>query len=509
MSVNSQYIKDLYYGGVDYADRNALLKAWYADMQAAVPPNEIPYAPSVPDITTTILPYEGGPKWELIKLLIDESGETVSWLAQDYSFHFASPTYFFGITYGSDEWDINAPIFPGYSTDDYDDLFKTTMFTRAIERAKARNPESTYKLELRATDLIMADGKVAGVKATYRDGTTYEIYGKTVILATGGFIGDYDMKMRYYGANLKTEAVDTDRGDGIRMALAQGAGTYNIDMPGEVHIAQIKNIIQGPVLTNDQKVVLTNLLFRADGLVVGLHNTSLYNLAGKRFSNESLGTGGMLGGIALDNWMVGGYFASIVSNDVLASIKTSGMKFSSDAGTPDWALKMFLRQGVYTPDTPVPALDTILSIGEDYGNVVRASTLAELAEKLGISGEVLAATVAEYNTSVDTTTDGSFGKNAAYLTTKVTADPVAAGGYTAILGAGYYYGSSGGLDVDEDMQVLNTSRQKIPGLYATGQDSMGVLLNQKKAYRGGTAQAWAITSGRLAGAAAAAEAALP
>jgi succinate dehydrogenase/fumarate reductase flavoprotein subunit len=86
---------------------------------------------------------------------------------------------------------------------------------------------------------------------------------------------------------------------------------------------------------------------------------------------------------------------------------------------------------------------------------------------------------------------------------------VAAGGYTAILGAGYFYGSAGGLDVDEYMQVLNTSRQKIPGLYVAGQDSMGVLLNKNKAYYGGSAQNWAITSGRLAGANAAAAAKAP
>jgi hypothetical protein len=514
-AVNSQYIKDLYYGGADYGDRDALLKAWYADMEADVPDNEIPNAPSVPAVTIKTPAYKDGPKWQLIKLLIDESGETVTWLARDYNFHFAPPDFGTGTAYGSEEWDPIGigpfgPTRPGYSTDDHDDLFKTTMFTRAIEKAKARNPENGYKLELRATDLIMDNGKVAGVKAVYRDGTTYEIYGKTVILATGGYIANRDMKMEYYHSNFKTETVDTNRGDGIRMALAQGAAPYNIDMPGEVHIAQVKNIIQGSALTDNQKAVLTTLLLRPDGMAVGLHNMPQYglSLAGKRFANEALGMNGMLGGIALDNWMVGGYFASIISDDVLESIKNNGMRFSPDAGTPDWALKMFLRQGNYTPNTPVPTLDTILSVGEKYGNVVRASTLEGLAEKLGISGDVLRATVTEYNTFVDGTADTRYDKSSVpgpsgavnYYTTKVTVNQASAGGYTAILGAGYYYGSSGGLDVDEDIQVLNTSKQKIPGLYAVGLDSMGVLLNQKKAYRGGSAQSWAITSGRLAGA---------
>jgi uncharacterized protein with FMN-binding domain len=527
MAVNSEYIKNLYTNGADYGDRDALLKEWYADMEADVPANEIPNIQfaggdplyPVPDVTTRTQPYSGGPKWEMVKQFIDESGATVSWLAQNYDFHFERPSglvypqYNFVTNYGSDEWNPGGtgpfgPVAPGYTSDDSEDLFKTIMFTRAIERAKIRNPENSYKLELRATDLIMtADGKVAGVKAAYRDGTTYEVYGKTVILATGGFIGNYDMKMEYFNSNLRTEAVDTERGDGIRMALAQRAGTYNIDMPAMVHLTQVKNIIQTDVLTSDQKAVLTALLLRGDGLVVGLYDTPKYgfNLAGKRFANEANMTG-----VAFDNWKVGGYFASIISDDTLANIKTAGMPFAA-------TMLPFLIQGNYSPNTPVPTLDTILSIGEQSGNVVRASTLEELAAKLGIEGkaDVLKNTITEYNTFVDGTAQdtqydksnvpGFFGPPANYLTTKVTPN---AGGYTAILGAGYYYGTTGGLDIDGDMQVLDTNKQKIPGLYAVGQDSMGGLFNAKKAYvgYGAAAQGWAITSGRLAGAAAAAAA---
>ena len=42
MAINSEYIKNLYTGGADYADRDALLKEWYADMEAEVPAGEVP-----------------------------------------------------------------------------------------------------------------------------------------------------------------------------------------------------------------------------------------------------------------------------------------------------------------------------------------------------------------------------------------------------------------------------------------------------------------------------------
>jgi hypothetical protein len=521
MAINSEYIKRTYTSGADYTNRNALLKEWYADMEADVPADEIPVVDSSftsppPEVTKKTPQYQGGPKWEMIKQLIDESGKTVTWLAEDYSFHFAPPSglaypqYNIVTNYGGEQWNSGTN---SYESDDSNDLYKTTMFTKAILTAKALNPKNGYKLELRATELIMSEGKVAGVKAVYRDGTTYEVYGNAVILATGGFIGNSDMKNQYYGSDLREEAVHTDRGDGIKMALNAGAGAYNIDMPAMVHIAQVKNIIQTPIDNSfNNNAILTNLLLKGDSLVVGLKNggyDGVGDLRGKRFSNEG---SAMMGGIAFENWKVGGYFASIYSDDVLAKYNTDGIPFA--------ATVMFLGQGAYTPGTAVPNLDKILDAGVERGNVVRAANLADLARDLGIpdQADTLKETIVQYNKYVRTeTTDPEYDKSFTldfssfsfvdFFVTEI--DPESTTGYTAILGAGYYYGTTGGVDIDGDMQVLNTSKQKIPGLYAVGQDSMGVLFNANKAYvgYGAAAQGWAITSGRLAGAAAAAAAA--
>jgi len=76
-----------------------------------------------------------------------------------------------------------------------------------------------------------------------------------------------------------------------------------------------------------------------------------------------------------------------------------------------------------------------------------------------------------------------------------------------VIGSGYFYVSCGVLDVDANMNVLRTDGTAIENLYAVGQDSMGVLFTNKDAYvtYGGAAQGWVITSGRLAGANAAAK----
>jgi hypothetical protein len=92
----------------------------------------------LPQIGAGTAPYAGGPKASIIKNLIDESGPTVGWLAQNYNFHFQRPSglafaqYNIVTNYGSEEWNTGSN---GYDSDDGQDLYKTTMFTRAVEKA--------------------------------------------------------------------------------------------------------------------------------------------------------------------------------------------------------------------------------------------------------------------------------------------------------------------------------------------------------------------------------------
>jgi succinate dehydrogenase/fumarate reductase flavoprotein subunit/uncharacterized protein with FMN-binding domain len=530
LATNSQYIKT-FYGIGDYADEDALLRQWYADMGAKMDADaasqaeasrlattdNITYTPvfgpgpvtlPVPPITSAnyVAEYAGGPKWRIIKKLVEESGETVDWLGQDYGFHFNRPSglsfpqYQIVINYGGERWENGA-----YNYDGFGNEYKTTMFTRAMDTAKARNSKNAYKLELRATDILKdTSEKIIGVKATYRDGTIYEVYGKTVILATGGFIGDPSMKNQYYGSNIKSEAVDTERGDGIKMGLAAGAAPYNVDMPAVTHIAHVKNIVRDelfsdPVKDARYKSTITALLLRGDGLVVGLKkgppwSHGEFDYTGKRFSNEAPALFA-LDGLDFQNWMVGGSFAAIISNDDIQRIKTNGIVDPRD--TIFW----MTQNQVPGPGQAIGDIDDIIAKGKKKGNVVQAATLDDLAAALGVNAQTLKDSVNRYNGFVDAGLDGDYGKQAPYLVTKVTADATVAGGYTAILGEGYYYCTTGGLDVDEYARALNGNKQVIPGLYVTGNDSGGVLYNRKKAYvgYGAAAQGWAVTSGRFAG----------
>ena len=91
--------------------------------------------------------------------------------------------------------------------------------------------------------------------------------------------------------------------------------------------------------------------------------------------------------------------------------------------------------------------------------------------------------------------DEEFGKDAKYL------KPVTGAPYYGIVGSSWCYSTCGGLDVNEQFQVLREDGQPFEGLYAVGTDSMGVLFSETKAYvtYGGGAMGYAFTSGRLVG----------
>jgi hypothetical protein len=250
-------------------------------------------------------------------------------------------------------------------------------------------------------------------------------------------------------------------------------------MPGAVHIAQVVNIIRSDRadgLSLDDRAVLSGLLQKADSFVVG-------DSTGRRFTSEASPFG-----LAFDNWKVGGYFYSIYSQADLDGIKAKGFAVPFS--------QMFLGQGAVAAGTPIANLDKILQVGEATGNVVRADSLEALADKLGIPADAFLDEVSKYNSYADGSASDPFGKDKSLI------KPISSTGpYVAILGAGYYYGTCGGLNIDVDMQVLDVNGSVIPGLYATGQESSGVLFSPEQAYvtYGGAAQGWAITSGRLAG----------
>ena len=121
--------------------------------------------------------------------------------------------------------------------------------------------------------------------------------------------------------------------------------------------------------------------------------------------------------------------------------------------------------------------------------VAKSDTVAGLASRLGIDPAALTATVERYNSFVASGRDEDFGR--ATMQAKLENGP-----FYAVQTYIYTMSSMGGLKVNGDFQVLGTSGEPIPGLFAAGMTAGGV---HGERMGSGNGLGWGITSGRLAG----------
>ncbi len=392
---------------------------------------------------------ENDAKGDLVRLFIDESGETFGWLEDNYDFAFMDTMMAF---YDSHQW----PLWTMY----YDSTMtsKDLAYNNSMEQAKAMNEKNDYMTELTATDLLVDEnGTVIGVEAEYYDGTTYEIYGDSVILAAGGYIGNAEMTTEYTGYVWNTKGMTQCDGFSIREGLELGGALYNEDVAVEDHIAQLDPIIRSDDYSNDDKGILTSLVLDL--------NYQMIDSEGESFDGNYNGLG-----IAFNAWEAGTNYYVLINEEEYNSIKTEGL-ISFNA-------PMFFNQGgTYEEGTPVENLDDIIAMGQEFGNVIIADSLEDLESQLGMDINL---------EDVHGQTEGKI---------------------YCIKGAAYVYSTCGGLDVDTNMNLLKEDGTAVENVYVVGNDSLGVLNASDKAYvtYGGCAQGWALTSGRLAGANAAAK----
>jgi 3-oxo-5alpha-steroid 4-dehydrogenase len=159
--------------------------------------------------------------------------------------------------------------------------------------------------------------------------------------------------------------------------------------------------------------------------------------------------------------------------------------------------RMLLRQCIPTGDGTfkpylAPAILNLL-----FGGTKRARSLAELAEKIGISPSRLEETVAETNASIAKGRGDPMGKNKDYVR------PLGRGPYRALntsVGNPFsfcIFFTLGGLSVDELRGVvLRADGSPVDGLYAAGRAAMGLPSN---GYISGLSLADGVFSGRRAG----------
>lgn len=448
-------------------------------------------------------------KPECVKLLMDESGKTVDWLQFDHGFVFTNGKKGFGESTwlckqqyvylsNQDEGKDYAAEYPDYTFGDRSSSVGQ-YYDHIIADFEAAG--GTYLLETEAYELMLNESgtKVTGVKArNHAEGTEYTITAKAVIMCTGGFGGNGDMLEKHLqnpeyplAARWHLWGMYQNKGAMIASAISKGAGTYNIDMSPCIHFKTTSEYLtEYPCYYRDgleERMLEQNTWSINDiPMMMGINANALQvGSDGKRHYNES-------GTFAF--WAGGPSWFTIYGSDYVDDLAQNGYPGQED--TFQASTKVF-GQGGYPQATPIPQIYEVLETAEAKGYVFKADTLEELAEKIGVPADDFIAQVQRYENYCKNGSDEEFNKSEKTLVSQINYGP-----YYAVKADATPYATVAALDVDTDLNVLNTDGStKINGLYACGNDSGGVLYTNLEPYAqyGGVALGWAFTSGRLAG----------
>lgn len=304
-----------------------------------------------------------------------------------------------------------------------------------VEYAEKNGAE--IMLNSKAEELMMDGGKCVGVKGKTTEGQPFEITAKkNVILATGGFGANVEMRQKYnkhwptLDASIQTTNHVGATGDGIVMAEAVGANLVGMEW------------IQ--MLPTYGKGVFTAYI----------ENQFYINKEGKRFVKED-GRRDELSKAVLEQ-------------------TDAQIYIISDANT--------VKDGVTVNAVKVDEQ----MVGNGF--VFKADTLEDLAKQINVPYEALKASVDEFNNSIKTGKD-PFGRT-------VFDQAFGKAPFYAGLTNPMVHHTMGGVQINTQTQVLDQKGNVIPGLYAAGEVTGGVHGANRL---GGNAIADITVFGRIAG----------
>lgn len=328
-------------------------------------------------------------------------------------------------------------------------------------------------LETTAYELMMDGDAIVGVKARKQDGTEVTIHAKNVLLATGGYAGNKEMLEQYlHSSNFYLYGLSTNTGDGLRMALAAGAG-LNLQM--SPHFAEFCSNINVDFYAGYMKFINYIGILQVDP-------------EGNRFYNEEMGA---VDPLAKGTSALGavGFAYAIFTQDELDKLEVEGA-----AGLLSEEVRADCINYRARACVPYYTIKTEMQNAIDAGEGWKANTLENLGAQIGFDASVWKNTVDAYKKYIENGIDEQFGKRKEMLF------PLDKGPFYAVRIYPALDGTLNGVAVNSNMQALNKNYRPIEGLYMGGYDAgsvWGPLYYQTK-HTNALTQGWAITSGYIA-----------
>jgi fumarate reductase flavoprotein subunit len=301
-------------------------------------------------------------------------------------------------------------------------------------------------------------GEVAGVLAVRKD-KEIMIKAMSVIMATGGYSGNKELLKKYYQHytdGLRLYGLPS-MGEGLHMATETGAAIEGL---GTI-------LAMGPLFEGSLYV----------HAVAMESNTVWVNRRGERFVNE----------------------AYEVPSETANALNRQPDKISYTL-LDEKIKRSFMEEGLikgiesrFPITTRMTDLEKFLQKDMENGKVKMSHSWKEIAKWIGADFRVLKNTIDEYNSYCGQGRDEMFYKDRRFL------QPLHTPPFYALKCCQAFHGTIGGIKINHYMEVLNHHESAIPGFYAAGNDTGGWVSDTYCYVLTGTALAFALNSGRIAG----------
>jgi len=297
--------------------------------------------------------------------------------------------------------------------------------------------------ETKAESFIVKDGAVVGVNASGKGGAVTLYANNGVVLATGGFGANVEMREQYNTLwpslrEVKTTNHTGATGDGIIMAEKINASVTGME---NIQLLPMGDPQTGSLSGNIEQ---------------GVQNRIFVNKEGNRFVDEG------------------------ARRDVM----TKALMEQTDA-----------YMWVIVDKHSYPTGDTVNNFNESIDDLVsagrafKADTLEELAAQIGVDPSNLSASVESFNQAVEGKSADPFGRT--LFAEKIDTPPYYAGARVPTV-----HHTMGGVVITENAQVVDVNGVIIKGLYAAGEVTGGIHGSNRL---GGNALADITVFGKIAG----------
>lgn len=338
---------------------------------------------------------------ELVRVLADNALNGAEWLRDEIGVTFEDYMLFFG------GHSVKRSLVPLNASG----VELVTKLNTKVDELKI-----PLHLNTKATDLILDDtGRVIGVKATYNDQEIIYHADKAVIVATGGFGANLEMRIKYNpDMNEKINSTNSVGSTGDGLVMAETIGAELVDLP------YIQTYPTCDIETG-------TLLYVGDVRMEG--RAILVNKEGQRFVEE------------LER-------RDVISKAVIEQTGEVSYLFWDEASMD--ASKVNVKHK--------DEYDSLIA----RGMMVKADTIEEAAALFKIDADALKATVERYNGFAEAGNDTDFNKRGELVA-------FTDGPYYIMVSKPAVHHTMGGIRINTDAQVLSTQGQVIPGLYAAGE----------------------------------------